>query len=191
MAPDQDVTCYLQELVAGDRSAVDRLLPHVYGDLRALASNLFAGQRRDHTLQPTALVNEAYMRLIGSGQSMENRRHFLCVAAIAMRQLLSDHARRRDTEKRGGTHNRVPLADAPYVDGEGMDLEALNTALESLEEVDTRQAKIVEMRFFAGMTYVEIGEVLGIAARTARLDWKMAQGWLNNEISRLEGEDSK
>ena len=179
------ITLYLEQIEGGDRSAIDHLLPRIYDDLHALAKRAFYGQPAHHTLQPTALVNEAYLRLVGtSDQSFNDRRHFLAVAATAMRQLLTDHARGRETDKRGGRRNRVLLDDATPLAhlGEHVDLGALDEALTKLQQVHSRQARIVELRFLAGMGYEEIGREVDLAERTVRLDWKMARAWLRKEL---------
>jgi len=170
---------------------MEDLLPLVYADLRALAEIAFRKQRPDHTLQPTALVNETYLRLVGGGlTSAQGRRHFMNVASMAMRQLLADHARKAFTDKRGGQFNRVALYEdtpqpQPTVE---VDFGVLDEALSKLQKVDPRQAKIVELRFLAGMTYEEIADIEGIAPRTARLDWQMARAWLRSEIEAQAGD---
>jgi RNA polymerase sigma factor (TIGR02999 family) len=189
MAERDPITHHLQRLKAGDRAAVDALLPLLYADLRALAGGAFRGERGDHTLQPTALVHEAYLRLVGSSGGFESRQHFLAVAARAMRQLLADHARRRATEKRGGDRQRVELPDADGSKGGSplLDLERLDRALARLEQLDPRQARIVELRSLAGMSWAEVAAEVGIAERTARLDWSMARAWLQQEMERDAG----
>ena len=182
----EDVTRHLRALGDGDASAAERLMPHVYGDLRQVADRAFRGQRGDHTLQPTALVNEAYLRLVSAeGQDYGSRKHFLSVAAMAMRQILADHARRRSAAKRGGQLERVAFDPDSTPDdavGDGVDLVSLDAALTKLAAVDERQARIVELRFLAGLTYDEIAELVGIGSSTVRLDWEMARAWLQREI---------
>ena len=184
----RQVTQLLQELDGGDTSAADRLLQLVYGDLRDAAKRALRRQRAGHTLQATALVNEAYLRMVGpESPGYDGRRHFLSVASIAMRQILADYARRRDASKRGGSHKHVPLedvdpADAEFDEVQGDDLVALDAALSKLQRIDPRQARIVELRFLGGMSYAEIAAEVGIAPSTVRLDWKMARGWLQREI---------
>lgn len=186
MAEKDPITQHLQRLRDGDRSAIDALLPLLYADLRALAGGAFRGARTNHTLQPTALVHEAYLRLVGSSGGFESRQHFLAVASRAMRQLLADHARRRAAEKRGGDRERVVLPDQPGAEGSSsaLDLERLDRALAGLESFDPRQARIVELRSLAGMTWSEISAELGISERTARLDWTMARAWLEQEMEK-------
>lgn len=182
----QDVTHHLQSLGAGDEAAENLLLPIVYDELRRLAGGMFKDQREGHTLQPTALVHDAYLRLVAAeGQGFENRRHFFRVAAMAMRQLLVDYARRRRATKRGGGGARVVLVED--VVGEGtlrdpLDLVALDEALAELAKLDERQARVVELRFLAGMTTEETAEALGVSVRTVGLDWKMARHWLEQQL---------
>jgi len=182
-----EVTAYLEQVEAGHASAVDDLLPHVLEDLRALARRAFLNQRKEHTLQPTALVNEAYLRLVGAEGSFESRKHFLGVAAKAMRQILADHARRRNAEKRRDPGQRVLLDELTPSEerGEEVDLVALDVALDKLQDVDPRQARIVELRFLAGMSCQEVADLVGVSERTVRLDWQMARAWLRREIDAL------
>ena len=182
-----DVTSYLQQLEEGQVAAVDHLLPHVLEDLRALARRAFRDQRKEHTLQPTALVNEAYMRLVGAkGGTYESRKHFLGVAAMAMRQILADHARRLGRDKRREPGQRIQLEDVTPSSGSGgdVDLVALDIALEKLQSIEPRQAKIVELRYLAGLTCDEVAELVGVSEPTVRLDWRMARAWLRREIRR-------
>lgn len=185
MAADADVTRMLDDLAAGDRSAAGRLLPHVYEELRALAAGFLARQRPGHTLQPTALVHEAYVKLAGAvDANWQSRKHFFDVAAMAMRQLLTDHARRRATEKHGGQSARVTLSDVatPLVDAPDVDLLALDEALSKLSALDARQGRIVELRYLAGLTVEETADVLGVSPRTVKLDWQMARAFLRREL---------
>jgi RNA polymerase sigma factor (TIGR02999 family) len=182
------VTQILEQLARGDRSAADRLLPHVYDELRALAASFFARQPRHHTLQPTALVHEAYLKMVGSARpDWNDKRHFFDVAALAMRQLLTDHARRRGSQKRGGGLARVTLtdSDAPAGGMFDLDLEALDEALTRLAALDPRQGRIVELRYLAGLTVEETADVLGVSPRTVRLEWQVARAWLRRERSSL------
>lgn len=192
MANEEDVTLFLKRIEDGDRSAIDDLLPHVYGDLRSIADRAFRDQPRDHTLQPTVLVHEAYLRLVGGARGLNDRAHFLSVAAIAMRQLLTDHARRKRTDKRGGDGNRVALTGIlPATGMQEVEFDELDAALEKLQQLYPRHARIVELRFFGGMTHEEIAEVLDVSVRTIGLDWKMARAWLRDELGTRspEGED--
>lgn len=174
-----------EQLASGDETALDRLLPHIYEDLRSLAAAVFRGSAQ-RTLQPTVLVHEAWLRLSsrGNGDGFSGRKHFLRVAAIAMRQLLADHARRRRALRRGGAQEQVELLDdMAWTEGsEPIDVVALDDALARLQQVDERLARVVELRFFAGLTHEETAEVLGIAPRTARLDWQMARSWLRRAL---------
>ena len=184
-ADPREITRYLQQLDEGDDSALDELLPHVYADLRQLAEHAFRDQWRQHTLQPTALVHEAYLRLAkAAGGQFENRRHFLRVAALAMRQLLTDYARQRNADKREGKRGRVVLDDVDIeAPDSGVDLLALDEALDALRELDERQAQIVELRFLTGLSVPETAEVLGVSERTVFLDWKMARAWLERRLA--------
>lgn len=180
-----EITQLLESLARGDSRAADQLLPHVYDELRALAGSFWRQQRSDHTLQPTALVHEAYLRLVGSGlQNWTGRKHFFEVAAMAMRQLLVDHARRRSAEKRGGNLDRVTLDDSGAADDSRMiiDVVALDCALTRLQQLDARQSRIVELRFLAGLSVEDTAEVLGVSPRTVKLDWQMAKSWLRREL---------
>jgi len=174
---------------AGDRSARGALLPLVYADLRAQAEAYFRSQRDNHTLQPTALVHEAYLRLMGNADlEWEGRSHFLAVAAMAMRNVLADHARRRRAEKRGGAWDRVTLTGLGSDAGErAIDALDLDEALQALARIDERQARIVELRFYGGLTVEEVAHVLEVSSRTIALDWRMARAWLRN---RLDGEEA-
>ncbi len=184
-----EVTQILDAMRSGDRDAVARLLPMVYDELRALAGSFFGRQPGHHTLQPTALVHEAYMRLANQEEpAWQDRRHFFNVAAMAMRQLLTDHARRKKSIKRGGELGKVTLdeAVAPLTDCD-IDLVALDDVLTRLAKLDERQARIVELRFLAGLTVEETAAVLEISPRTVKLDWQMARAWLRRELSREDG----
>jgi RNA polymerase sigma factor (TIGR02999 family) len=185
---DQDVTRMLEEIRAGDTAAVDRLLPLVYDELRRLAQARLAGERRDHTLQATALVHEAYLRLVGQADvAWQNRAHFLAMAATAIRRVLVDHARRKSAAKRGGGDLRVTMAvaEAAGAPAEDLDLMDLDAALDALAEAKPDHAQVVEMRFFGGVTAAECAEVLGVTERTVERRWRFARAWL---YRRLEGD---
>ena len=187
MPGETAVTRIIAELSQGDRSAAQRLLPHVYAELRELASGMFQQQRQSHTLQPTALVHEAYLKLVGSAdQGWTSRKHFFDVAAMAMRQLLADHARRLASQKRGGGMCRVTLSDVatPIEDTSDIDLFVLDEAMEKLSSLDPRQGRIAELRYLAGLTVEETAEVLDVSPRTVKLDWQMARSFLRRELSR-------
>ena len=180
-----DVTRLLGRLDAGDRDAIAELAPLVYNELHALAVNYLRHERDDHTLQPTALVNEAWLRLASrEDPRWENRRHFYRAAAIVMRSILVNHARDRRRLKRGGQSKRVPLDDALLAfEDRAVDLIALDDALTKLALLDPRQIDIVELRFFAGLTIKETAETLGVSPRTVDADWSLARSWLQREMS--------
>ncbi len=177
-----DVTLLLQEWSGGDSSAADRLLPVLYDELHRIAAGALRGERRGHTLQPTALVNEAWMKLADQNAPWKNRAHFLGVAAQAMRRILVDHARRKSAQKRGGDALRVTLADVAATESNEVDLVRLDDALEKLAALDERQAKMVTMRFFAGLTVDETAEALGVSEKTVKRDWAAAKAWLHREL---------
>ncbi len=180
------VTQLLLEWGAGDRDALDRLLPVVFDELRRLAQSYLRRERADHTLQPTALVNEAYLRLVDQKNvGWQNRAQFFGIAANLMRQILVDHARRRDAEKRGGSNQqRLSLTQAERIAREQeVDVLALDEAMERLAAFDPQQSRIVELRFFAGLTIEETAEVLGISHATVEREWKLARAWLRRELS--------
>ncbi len=181
----EQITQYLQQMKAGDADALNQLLPHVYEHLRALAQRIFKDQEAGHTLQPTALVHEAFARMVGANdQNYGDREHFFRVAALAMRQLLKDYARGRSREKRGGRLQRVVLEEELHGEqSEGIDLLALNEVLTELRELNVRQADVVELRFLVGLTNNEVAEVLGVSERTVRLDWNMARAWLEIQLA--------
>jgi RNA polymerase sigma factor (TIGR02999 family) len=181
--PDRrGVTRLLERMGAGDHSAADQLMPLVYDELRARARRYLRG-RAGVSLQPTALVHEAYLRLADAPDGWNGRTHFFAVAAIAMRQILLDHARHHGRDKRGGNRRRVTLDEAvAWEAGPDVDLLALGQALERLAALDQRQARIVELRIFAGMTAEEISEVLEISRRSVQRDWAFAKAWLRAEL---------
>ncbi len=161
-------------------------MPDVYGHLRRLAARVYGSQGSDHTLQPTALVHEAYLRIAKTeGSGWTDRQHFFRLAAVAMRQVLTDHARSRGRLKRGGGGKRVQLESLDDKAGEvEVDLSDLHEALRELRSLDERQADIVEMRFLTGMTVEQVATVLGLSDRTVFLDWKMARFWLQERLLR-------
>jgi RNA polymerase sigma factor (TIGR02999 family) len=170
------------------RAMAEQLMPLVYEELRRLARGFMARESRDHTLQPTALVNEAYLRLVDQSRvDWRGRSHFRAVGARVMRRILIDHARRRGGLKRGGDLQRVTLGDSilspPDPDVDLPELLALNDALDELARLDERQARVVELRFFGGLTTVEIAETLGVSERTVADDWKHGRAWLKRELS--------
>src|SRR5688572_25128380 len=180
-----DVTRLIDAASAGDSQAAANLLPLVYDELRKLAAQRLAAERPDHTLQPTALVHEAYLRLVGGERSQDwnGRGHFFGAAAEAMRRILVESARHRRSHKAGGGRERVDLGVVePMVAGPDLDLIALNDALDKLERKDRRKADLVKLRFFAGLTVEEAARALGIAPSTADEDWAYARSWLRLEI---------
>ena len=179
-----DATRLLQRMSKGDADAAAGLLPLVYDELHRIASVQMRGERRDHTLQPTAIVHEAYLRLVqGESIQWQSRAHFLAVAAGAIRRVLIDHARRTGAQKRGGDRQRVSL-DERVDAGRGPDLDLLdlNDALERLANVNPRQSRIVELRFFGGLTNEEVAEVMGLSRATISDEWAFARAWLAKEL---------
>lgn len=184
--PRTRVTELLQALDRKENRAADELLPLVYEELRARAGRLIAAERSDHTLQRTALVHEAYLKLAGGELSFQSRAHFFNAAALAMRRILVDHAVRRATLKRGGQRGRVSFSSVELADepAEPMDWQELDHALNELEKVSPRQHQVVMLRFFSGRTESEIAEMLGISEVTVRRDWATARVWLYRAMKR-------
>lgn len=181
-----EVTRLLASWQSGDRSASDELLPLVYDELRRLAASYLRRERQGHTLQATALVHEAYMRLVGpglEGATVDNRRHFFAIAAKAMRRVLVDYARRRATQRREGERNQVPIEEVGAL-GAGPDFEilALHDALVRLHEYHPRQAQVVELRYFGGLGNDEVAEVLGVSRATVERDWQVARLLLHRDL---------
>jgi len=184
--PSSVVTQLLNNWREGDRKALDALLPLVYDELHRLAHFQLRKERPDHTLQSAALVHEAYLRLAGgTAPQWESRSHFFGIAAQLMRQILVDYARRHGAAKRGGSVCKVSLEDA-MVGAKKIDLDvvALDDALQALEAIDARQARVVELRFFSGLSLDEISTVMEIAPATVQRDWTAARAWLHREMSR-------
>lgn len=181
-----DVTQILLRIERGDPSAVEQLLPLVYDELRKLAATKMAQEKPGQTLQPTALVHEAYIKLVRHGEARhwDGRGHFFAAAAEAMRRILVDQARRKSGPKAGGRHRRVAWSHiAPEIAGPNLDLLALDEALTKLQAADPRAAELVKLRFFAGMTREEAAETLGVSIATADNDWAYAKAWLQTELS--------
>ena len=176
-----DVTRLLQSARAGDRTALDRVLPLLYDDLRRLARRQLAREHGSRSIQPTALVHEAYLKLAGSAPRAQNRAHLLAIAAHAMRQVLVDHARERRAAKRGPDWVSTTLTDG--VSTTNLDPDALLALDDALDRLEPRQRQVVECRFFAGLDDAEIAEALGITTRTVRRDWVKARAWLNRWLS--------
>ncbi len=182
---DGDVTVLLAESADGDQDAAEKLMPLVYDRLRALARKLLTQESPAHTLQPTALVNEAFMRMVGSTDvDFQSRTHFFAIGAKVMRRILVDHARTKKRQKRGGGMPRVELHEDMCVSNRNdEDILAIEEALEKLATLDQRQADMVELRFFGGLTVAEVAEVLGVSKRTVESDWTMVRAWLRRELS--------
>ena len=179
-----DLTRLVEDLAQGKEGAANRLLPAVYDELRAMAQRMFARRQASDSLPATALVHEAYLRLVDPDRcAPEGRTHFFNIAALAMRQVLADHARRRRASKRGGEWARVDLGrvdvDTSPVD---IDLIDLDDALTELGQLDERQVRVVELRYLAGLTILETAEVLGVSPRTVDLDWRVARAWLRQRL---------
>jgi RNA polymerase sigma factor (TIGR02999 family) len=183
-APQQRVTELLAQWSNGDNAALAELTPLIYEELRRLAHHQMAGQRPGHTLQTTALVNEAYLRLADqTNPSWQNRAHFFAVAARAMRQILVDYARSQQSQKRGGGALKVELDEAALVSPtEAKEIIDLHEALERLATLDSRKAQVVELKYFGGLNYDEMAEVLKISRVTVRRDWEFAKVWLYTEL---------
>ena len=182
----EEATLLLQRLGSGDEAASEQLLPIVYEQLRRIAGSYFRNQRADHTLQPTALVHEAYLKLVrASNQDWKGQAHFCAVAATAMRQILQNHAAAKRAAKRGGPDaERVPLEQVTTPTGRRqIDVVALDDALPRLAEADERQARIVELWFLGGLKAEEVAEVLGVSQRTVERGWRQARAWLNAELT--------
>jgi len=180
-----EVTQLLLAWNSGDRAALDQLVPLVYDELHRMARQYLRKERAGHTLQTTALVNEAYLRLIDVRQvQWQNRAHFFAIAARLMRQILVDFARERNYQKRGGGEFQISLDEAATVACElNEDVVALDEALHKLAELDERKSRVVEMRFFGGLTEEEIAETLKVSPETVRRDWRLAKSWLLRRLS--------
>jgi RNA polymerase sigma factor (TIGR02999 family) len=181
--PPGDVTRLLMALGAGE-PAVQDVLPLVYDELRKLAAHYLRRERPDHTLQPTALVHEAYMRLAAQDRvQWRNRSHFMGVAAQLMRRILVDHARANRAVKRGGLNTMVPIDEVnPGSEGPSVDVFALDQALTKLAAFDARQAKVIELRYFGGLTVDEVAEVMALSPATVKREWQMARAWIHREL---------
>jgi RNA polymerase sigma factor (TIGR02999 family) len=188
-----DVTALLVEWRGGDEGAIEKLLPLVHGELRHLAKRYMAGERRDHVLQATALVNEAYLRLIDIRRvQWQDRAHFFAMAARLMRRVLVDFARARKNQKRGGALHRVTFDQNLLVTSDTPeDLIAIDEALRSLPAHHERKSQVVELRFFGGLSVEETAEALKISAETVMRDWKFAKNWLMRELSRTSSPGSR
>lgn len=185
-SPQADVTALLSQLTQGNQDAADKLIPVVYDELKRLARAYMRRERPDHTLQTTALVHEAYLKLVRQqAVNWQGRSHFFGIAAQLMRRILVDHARGHLRKKRGGEKIVLPLDEALVFSPEhSEELVRLNEALERLSAIDPRQGKIVELRFFGGLSVEETSEFLGVSAKTVKRDWAVAKVWLHGELRR-------
>ena len=184
-ASPQEITELLLAWREGKQDALQRLTPLVYAELHRLAHNYMAGERTGHTLQSTALVNEAYLRLVDSSRvQWQNRAHFFAVSAQLMRRILVDFARSRQYAKRGGKAPMLSLDEVPIVGQECPDLTALDDAMSALAALDARKSQVVELRFFGGLSVEETAEVLKVSAETVMRDWRLAKVWLRREMLR-------
>lgn len=182
---ENEVTVLLDQMNDGDKSAPEKLLPLVYDDLRRLARAYFANEKAEHTLQPTALVHEAYIRLVNwENVSWQNRAHFFAVAADVMRKVLIDHARRKNAQKRSGGQKILLDEAVSFSSEKELDLVKLDEALQTLEKIDEKQARIVALRFFGGLSITETAHVLKISEKTVRREWTFAKAWFQRELKR-------
>lgn len=189
--PDSPVTQLLAQIRAGDPGAVERMAPLVYDQLHAIAAAHFRRERPGHTMQPTALVHDAFLRLVDQSRvQWQDRAHFFAVASQTMRRILVDHARAKAAGKRGAGAVRVTADDALAGPGEAIALEdllAIDEALEDLARLDAQQARVVELRYFGGLTIEETGEALGVSPATVKRDWSVARAWLHRRLSAEAG----
>jgi RNA polymerase sigma factor (TIGR02999 family) len=185
MAPTASITQLLIKWRNGDKAALDELVPQVYSELRRLANHYLRQERPGHTLQPTALVHEAYLRLVEEKEiDWQNRAHFFGIAAVRMRHILVEHARSRHAAKRGGGEYRLSLSEADRLSEKRDEtLLALDDALKRLEALDPQKSRVVELRYFGGLTIDDTAEVLKVSPATVKRDWSMARAWLRSEIS--------
>src|SRR6202142_1300608 len=184
MSENQEVTLLLSALTRGDNDAGANLIPVVYDELRRLAGSYMRRERDDHTLQATALVHEAYLKLVEQRSvNWQSRAHFFGVAAQLMRRILIDHARGHSRQKRGGEDKKVSLDEAfVFSEQQADELLAVDDSLNRLAEIDPRQARVVELRFFGGLSVEEAAEVLGVSPKTVKRDWSVAKAWLHGEL---------
>jgi RNA polymerase sigma factor (TIGR02999 family) len=184
-SPEHSITRLLDQLRLGDRAAESLLVPQIYDELRKVAANHLRHERQGHTLQATALVNEAYMRLVdNAGVAWQSRAHFFAIASRVMHRILIDHARAKKAGKRGGDQQQITLEEPlASTTSRSIDVLALHELLERLEQLDPRQSQIVELHFFGGLSFEEIGLVVGVSDRTAKREWSMARAWLHSQLS--------
>lgn len=189
--PDQQLsrtTTLLHSVATGDRRAADQLMTELYGEFRSLARRYLDREPSGHTLQPTALVNEVYLKLVDQTQvDWKGRTHFFAIGAQVMRRVLVDHARRKGRLKRGGNVRRAEVDVSLISARSAADVLAVHEAIEDLEQLDPRQARIVELRFFGGLSVAEVAEVLGLSRRTVEAEWTMIRAWLRRRLSDEEG----
>lgn len=191
--PSVDVTLLLRQVAKGNQDAAARLIPLVYEELHRLAERRLRLERPDHTLQPTALVHEAYLKLVAQrNANWQSRAHFFALASQLMRRILVDYARGRLRAKRGGKQARLPL-DKVFIISRGRcdELLALDESLERLGKLDARQSRVVELRFFGGLTVDEAAKVLGVSSKTVKREWSMAKAWLYGEMKERHGHDAR
>lgn len=185
---EQDITEILRQWSDGDHEALDELLPLVYAELRRQAARYLSRERSNHTLQTTALIHEAYLKLIDQRDvNWESRTHFFAIAAQAMRRILIDYAKTKNREKRGGAEENLPLEEALQIQAKeenSVDLIALDKALNKLAEIDEQQARVVELRYFADLSLEETADALRVSRATVARDWSVAKAWLLRELSR-------
>jgi RNA polymerase sigma-70 factor (ECF subfamily) len=191
--PSDEVTALLAQLSKGNEQAAGELIPLVYKELRRLAASYMSRERPDHTLQATALVHEAYFKLVQQRSvDWQSRAHFLGIAAQVMRRILVDYARNHLSDKRGGGCRPVPLDDnLAFTPERSLELVTVDIALERLARIDPRQSKIVELRFFGGLTVEETAEVLGISPKTVKRDWSIAKAWLHRELKAIDADTAR
>jgi RNA polymerase sigma-70 factor (ECF subfamily) len=192
-AQSADVTLLLKQVANGNQEAAARLIPIVYGELHRVAQCHLRRERPDHTLQPTALVHEAFLKLVAQRDAnWQNRAHFFAVASHLMRRILVDYARSRLRSKRGGKLTRLPLDDVFVISQDRCDeLLALDESLEKLAKLDPRQSRVVELRFFGGLSVEEAAKVLGVSSKTVKREWSTAKAWLYGELKQRHGPDSR
>ena len=192
MSENQEVTLLLSALTRGEDGAATKLIPVVYDELRRLAGSYMRRERVDHTLQATALVHEAYLKLVEQRSvNWQSRAHFFGVAAQLMRRILIDHARGHSRQKRGGEQKKVSLDEAfVFSERQADELLAVDDSLNRLAEIDPRQARVVELRFFGGLSVEETGEVLGVSPKTIKRDWSVAKAWLYADLKERHGIDA-
>jgi len=194
MSQARDVTLLLSALTRGEPDAASQLIPVVYEELRKLAASYMRAERADHTLEPTALVHEAYIKLVKhEAPEWQSRAHFFGVAAQLMRHILTDHARAHLRHKRGGGRQQIPLNEAlVFSEDQSAELLALDASIQRLAEIDPRQSRTVELRFFGGLSVDETAEVLGVSPKTVKRDWSSAKAWLYADLKQQhEGQSGK